>query len=99
MSNKPYLTIVSYEASLIKNKYCPTDFFEGLLPLEFKIISMSIQNNLKTEEDYNVFTIRFNPEMQQMVEYLSSKKMINKSSVIRLAVAELYDQQKRLDGD
>ena len=34
-----------------------------------------------------------------MVEYLSSKKMINKSSVIRLAVAELYDQQKRLDGD
>ena len=60
---------------------------------------MSIQNNLQKEEDYNVFTIRFNPEMQHMVEYLSSKKMINKSSVIRLAVAELYDQQKRLDGD
>ena len=74
-------------------------FFEGLLPLEFRIISMSSQNNLKIEEDYNVFTIRFNPEMQHMVEYLSSKKMINKSSVIRLAVAELYDQQKRLDGD
>ncbi|WP_295594323.1 hypothetical protein [uncultured Methanobrevibacter sp.] len=62
-------------------------------------MSMTSQNNLKTEEDYNVFTIRFNPEMQHMVEYLSSKKMINKSSVIRLAVAELYDQQKRLDGD
>lgn len=60
---------------------------------------MSIQNNLQKEEDYNVFTIRFNPEMQHMVEYLSSKKMINKSSVIRLAVAELYDKQKRLDGD
>ena len=57
------------------------------------------ENNLKTEEDYNVFTIRMNAEMQEMVEYLKNKKMINKSSVIRLAVAELYDKQKRLDGD
>ena len=65
----------------------------------YNITNKIYQNNLKIEEDYNVFTIRFNPEMQHMVEYLSSKKMINKSSVIRLAVAELYDQQKRLDGD
>ena len=97
MPNKLYLTIVSCEASLIKNKYCPTDF--PLNGLEIKLLYMNNKTNLKMEEDYNVFTIRFNPEMQQMVEYLSSKKMINKSSVIRLAVAELYDQQKRLDGD
>ena len=56
---------------------------------------MTIQNNTKLEEDYNVFTIRMNAEMQEMVEYLKNKKLINKSSVIRLAIAELYEKEKK----
>lgn len=61
--------------------------------LECRIISMCNQNDIKKEE-LNTFTIRMDRNMQEMVAYLQEKKLLNKTSIIRLAVAELYNAEQ-----
>ena len=65
----------------------------ALYALEIRIISMYNENNIKKEQ-YNTFTVRLDETMQDMVTYLQEKKLLNKTSIIRLAIAELYNAEK-----
>lgn len=40
------------------------------------------------------FSIRVTEEMQNMLTYLEQKKLLNQTSTIRLAVSELYRNEK-----
>ena len=42
----------------------------------------------------NVFSIRVTKEMQNMMSYLQKRKLLNQTAIIRLAVAELYRNEK-----
>ena len=46
------------------------------------------------EEDMNTFTVRFDSQIVSMIDYLKEKKMVNKTALIRLAIAELYNREK-----
>ncbi|WP_346661743.1 hypothetical protein [uncultured Methanobrevibacter sp.] len=46
------------------------------------------------EKDVNTFTVRLDTTMQDMISYLQDKKMLNKTSIIRLAIAELYNAEQ-----
>ena len=65
----------------------------ALYALEIKFISMYDENNIKKEQ-YNTFTVRLDETMKEMVAYLQEKKLLNKTSIIRLAIAELYNAEK-----
>lgn len=54
---------------------------------------MTNENNIKKEE-INTFTVRMDKQMQDMVAYLQEKKLLNKTSIIRLAIAETYQREK-----
>lgn len=48
-----------------------------------------------TDNQYtNVFSIRVTAEMQDMLSYLQTRKLLNKTAVIRTAVAEEYRREK-----
>ena len=47
-----------------------------------------------TKDNVNTFTVRFNSQLIDMINYLKAKKMLNKTALIRLAIAELYNQEK-----
>lgn len=48
-----------------------------------------------TDNQYtNVFSIRVTDEMQDMLSYLQTRKLLNKTAVIRTAVAEEYRREK-----
>ncbi len=53
---------------------------------------MCNENNTKKDER-NTFTVRMDKSMQDMVSYLQEKKLLNKTAIIRLAVAELYERE------
>lgn len=76
--------------------------FSLIYALEFRFISMCNENNIKKEE-INTFTVRMDKQMQDMVVYLQEKKLLNKTSIIRWAVAEAYQREKaneiKNDGD
>lgn len=61
--------------------------------LEFRLMSMYNENNIKKEE-ITTFTVRMDKQMQDMISYLQEKKLLNKTAIIRLAVAELYQSEK-----
>lgn len=42
----------------------------------------------------NTFSIRVTEEMQDMLSYLQERKLLNKTAVIRTAVAEEYKREK-----
>lgn len=46
------------------------------------------------EENMNKFTVRFDSQLVDMIDYLKDKKMLNKTALIRLAIAELYNKEK-----
>ena len=54
---------------------------------------MCNETNSKKEE-INTFTVRMDKQMQDMVSYLQEKKLLNKTAIIRLAIAELYQAEK-----
>ena len=54
---------------------------------------MCNETNSKKEE-INTFTVRMDKQMQDMVSYLREKKLLNKTAIIRLAIAELYQAEK-----
>ena len=54
---------------------------------------MCNENNTKKDER-NTFTVRMDKNMQHMVAYLQEKKLLNKTAIIRLAVAEMYEREK-----
>lgn len=56
---------------------------------------MTTTNESKNE--YNTFTIRMDSKMQAMINYLKEKKNINKTAIIKLAIAEMYNQEKAKD--
>ena len=47
-----------------------------------------------TNDSINTFTVRFDSQLIGMIEYLKAKKMLNKTALIRLGIAELYNQEK-----
>lgn len=47
-----------------------------------------------TKGNVNTFTVRFDSQLIDMINYLKAKKMLNKTALIRLAIAELYNQEK-----
>ena len=49
------------------------------------------------EPEMNVFTVRFDDQMVEMVEYLKNRKMLNKTAIIRLSIADLYQREKSKD--
>ena len=61
--------------------------------LEFRLISMTIENNIKKDE-ICTFTVRMDKSMQDMVTYLQEKKLLNKTSIIRWSIAEAYQREK-----
>ena len=48
----------------------------------------------KSKNEYNTFTIRMDSKMYTMINYLKEKKNINKTAIIKLAIAEMYNQEK-----
>ena len=54
---------------------------------------MCNENNIK-KDGVNTFTVRMDKQMQDMITYLQQKKLLNKTAIIRLAVAELYQAEK-----
>lgn len=42
----------------------------------------------------NTFSIRVTEEMQDMLSYLQERKLLNKTAVIRTAIAEEYKREK-----
>ena len=42
----------------------------------------------------NTFSIRLTEEMQDMLSYLQERKLLNKTAVIRTAIAEEYKREK-----
>lgn len=73
--------------------YFRLEKFSFIYGLEFRFISMCNENNIKKEE-VNTFTVRMDKQMQDMITYLQQKKLLNKTAIIRLAVAELYQAEK-----
>ena len=47
-----------------------------------------------TKDNVNTFTVRFDSQLIDMINYLKAKKMLNKTALIRLAIAALYNQEK-----
>lgn len=56
-------------------------------------MSMYTQKDFK-KEDICTFTVRMDKNMQDMVEYLQQKKLLNKTSIIRWSIAEAYQREK-----
>ena len=54
---------------------------------------MYTQKDFK-KEDICTFTVRMDKNMQDMVEYLQQKKLLNKTSIIRWSIAEAYQREK-----
>ena len=50
--------------------------------------------NIKKHE-INTFTVRMDKSMQHMVTYLQEKKLLNKTAIIRLAIAEMYQRETK----
>ena len=68
--------------------------FLSLYALEFRIISMYTEKNIKKNK-INTFTVRMDKSMQHMVTYLQEKKLLNKTAIIRLAIAEMYQRETK----
>ena len=68
--------------------------FLSLYALEFRIISMYSENHIK-KDTINTFTVRIDKNMQHMVTYLQEKKLLNKTAIIRLAIAEMYQRETK----
>lgn len=50
---------------------------------------------ISTPTKYNYkFTIRTSDEMEDMITYIESKTLLNKTAIIRYALAELYKAEK-----
>ena len=45
----------------------------------------------------NVFTVRLDPEAQSRIKYLQKVKMLSKTAIIRLGIAEMYQREKARD--
>lgn len=59
---------------------------------------------ISTPTKYNYkFTIRTSDEMEDMITYIESKTLLNKTAIIRYALAELYKAEKikeeQMNGD
>ena len=50
-----------------------------------------------SKDEITTFTVRMDKKMQNMISYLQKQKMLNKTSIIRLAVAELYQKEIRYE--
>ena len=55
---------------------------------------MCNETNAKKDEK-NTFTVRMDKNMQHMVAYLQEKKLLNKTAIIRLAIAEMYQRETK----
>lgn len=73
--------------------YFRLEKFSFIYALEFRFIPMCNETNAKKDEK-NTFTVRMDKNMQHMVAYLQEKKLLNKTAIIRLAVAEMYEREK-----
>lgn len=51
------------------------------------------ENNVK-KNTVNIFTVRVDQNMQDMITYLQEKKLLNKTSTLRWCVAETYQREK-----
>lgn len=49
------------------------------------------------EDKMNVFTVRLDPEAQSRIKYLQKVKMLSKTAIIRLGIAEMYQREKAKD--
>lgn len=56
-------------------------------------MSMTFENNIQNNKKLSQFTIRMNDDMKAKVETLAKKKLLTKTSVIRLAVSEMYERE------
>ena len=55
---------------------------------------MYSENHIKKDK-INTFTVRIDKNMQHMVTYLQEKKLLNKTAIIRLAIAEMYQRETK----
>lgn len=55
---------------------------------------MYTENHIKKNK-INTFTVRMDKSMQHMVTYLQEKKLLNKTAIIRLAIAEMYQRETK----
>ncbi len=53
--------------------------------------------NKEKETQMNVFTVRFDDQMVDMIEYLKHRTMLNKTAIIRMSIANLYQREKSKD--
>ena len=49
--------------------------------------------NHSNKNEMNVFTVRFNLDLQEKIKFLQQVKGLNKSNVIRLAICDLYNSE------
>ena len=56
---------------------------------------MSITNDRYS----HAFSVRITKEMEEMIEYLQERKLLNKTAVIRSSVAEEYKREKNREKD
>lgn len=54
---------------------------------------------IEIEDKMNVFTIRLDPEAQSRIEYLKRRKNLNKTALLRLGLAELYQRERAMDAN
>lgn len=51
-------------------------------------------NKKDNKDNLKVFTVRLDEQAQSCLQYLKEKKMLNKTAIIRLGIAELYSQER-----
>ena len=49
------------------------------------------------EPEMNVFTVRFDAQMADMIEFLKHRTMLNKTAIIRMSIADLYHRERAKD--
>ena len=45
-----------------------------------------------TEQKTNVFTIRFNNEIQSRLDFLQTKLQLSKAAIIKLAISKMFEE-------
>ena len=53
---------------------------------------------MKKKFTKNPLSVRKTEEMEQMIEYLENKLQLSPTSIIRLALAKLYNQERSKEG-
>lgn len=56
-----------------------------------------IMYDKEKEPEMNVFTVRFDAQMADMIEFLKHRTMLNKTAIIRMSIADLYHREKSKD--